>query len=171
LLHEEKCFAATILSGLGLDLAGTRMKIADVPTLWDIPHEEPRPFRVQPPQTVKIHDSDWDVEYIREAVGRCKEISWHWEKKTWQRRDVVVHSSDGHLSFDLTLAGDTANFQLVKKGWDHDLCAVCLWKLCESSEPNRTTGYTNGRDWLCTECFEKFFSGPDFFKSSYSDIT
>jgi hypothetical protein len=31
----------------------------------------------------------------------------------------------------------------------------------------RSQGYTNGREWLCTECYEKFSSRPDFFSSPY----
>jgi hypothetical protein len=39
------------------------------------------------------------------------------------------------------------------------------------TEKARRTGYTNGHDWLCTECYTKFWERPDFFSSSYSDIT
>ena len=33
------------------------------------------------------------------------------------------------------------------------------------------TGYTNGHAWLCTECYDKFWQRPDFFTSSFSEIT
>jgi hypothetical protein len=38
-------------------------------------------------------------------------------------------------------------------------------------DPEHATGYTNGRDWLCTECYQKFFERPDFFASTNQDIT
>ena len=83
----------------------------------------------------------------------------------------MIHRADGLVSFDLSLAKDAEQFQLVKNGWNHDLCAVCRWKLKESSDADRGIGYTNGRDWLCTECYEKFFSGPSSTGSAYADTT
>jgi len=29
----------------------------------------------------------------------------------------------------------------------------------------------NGREWLCLECYEKFWERPDFISGSYSEIT
>ena len=78
----------------------------------------------------------------------------------------------GAVSFDLTLAEDAANFELVKAGWKQDHCVICRWLFSESKDdPSHAEGYTNGREWLCTECYEKFWSRPDFFSSPYSDIT
>jgi hypothetical protein len=49
----------------------------------------------------------------------------------------------------------------------------CRWELFASQHDSddHGTGYTNGHDWLCTECWAKFWERPDFFSSSYSDIT
>ena len=85
---------------------------------------------------------------------------------------MVVERARGSLSFDLSLAADTANYELVKAGWKRDHCSICRWELFESKEDAaHGTGYTNGRDWLCTECYEKFLDHPDFFSSPYRDIT
>lgn len=83
----------------------------------------------------------------------------------------MIHSGNSHVSFDLSLAEDPTNFQLVKNGWKRDHCVICRWELAESSGDEHSTGYTNGRDWVCVECCEKFVSRPDFFSSPYSDIT
>jgi hypothetical protein len=85
----------------------------------------------------------------------------------------VIARKTGKVSFDLGLASDAANFDLVKGGWKKDHCLICRWELFESHhEPDdHGTGYTNGHDWLCTECWAKFWERPDFFSSSYSDIT
>ncbi len=51
-------------------------------------------------------------------------------------------------------------------------CNLCRWELFASKDaPDHATGYTNGRDWLCTECYDKFIARPDFFSSNYPDIT
>jgi hypothetical protein len=53
---------------------------------------------------------------------------------------------------------DPEKFELVKGGWREDHCAICWWKLCESDSAEHSEGYTNGQDWLCTECYERFVS-------------
>lgn len=35
-------------------------------------------------------------------------------------------------------------------------CVICRWQLQEGDDPERNTGYTNGCDWLCIECYERF---------------
>jgi hypothetical protein len=83
----------------------------------------------------------------------------------------VIHRVKARISFDLSLAKKPAEFQLVKGGWKKDHCAVCRWELCQSKDSEHSTGYTNGRDWLCCQCYEKFIARPDFFSSSHPEIT
>jgi hypothetical protein len=72
---------------------------------------------------------------------------------------VVARISDGSISRDLSLASDSANFRLVAGGWKKDECLICKWELFRSeNDPAHGIGYTNGREWLCTECYEKFFA-------------
>jgi hypothetical protein len=96
--------------------------------------------------------------------------NWHWRKAAWKPRDVVIHRKSGCVSFDLGLAADP-DFNLVKEGWKKDHCFICHWELFESQDADHGIGHTNGHDWLCTECYAKFWERPDFFLSSYSDIT
>jgi hypothetical protein len=58
----------------------------------------------------------------------------------------------------------------VQQGWKKDHCVVCRWELYEA-EDEHGTGYTNGRTWLCMECYERFVQRPDFFSSSQSEMT
>lgn len=129
-------------------------------------------FRVLSRETVEIHGSAWNVDYVRDAVQLCRAYNWHWHRKNWKPRDVVIHRKSGCVSFDLGLAADSADFTLVKDGWKKDHCFICRWELFESQDDaDHATGYTNGHDWLCTECYTKFWERPEFFSSSYSDIT
>ena len=98
--------------------------------------------------------------------------NWHWHKRPWTNLDIVVAENTGKVSFDLHLAADWENFELVKGGRKKDHCFICRWELFESQDDaDHGTGHTNGHDWLCTECYTKFWQRPDFFSSSYSDIT
>jgi len=85
---------------------------------------------------------------------------------------VVVEGTTGRLSFDLDLAANDRLFTLLQGGWTKDRCRICRWELFESKDqPEHGTGYTNGRDWVCNECNEKFLKGPDFFATAHPKIT
>jgi hypothetical protein len=165
LLREENCFAAEILRQHGLELDQLRQRLEEPVGVQPAPRR--RPLR----NTVQIHGSTWDADWVRDAAAKCREYSWHWQKQAWHPRDIVIHSGDSRVSFDLSLAEDPTNFQLVKNGWKRDHCVICRWELAESGGDEHSTGYTNGRDWVCVECYEKFVSRPDFFSSPYSDVT
>ena len=119
--------------------------------------------------TLEIHGTGRNADYVRDVVSLVRSYNYHWEKTAWRPRDIVIHHKNGAISFDLTLAEDHANFTLVKQGWTRDHCFICRWELYES-DGDHGTGYTNGRTWICVECCERFVLA-DFFSSSYSDIT
>jgi hypothetical protein len=173
LLREENCFAAQILRQYGAQLEKLRMEFAKFPEPWpqrsyQIPAKGFSPLGI----TLELHGAAWNADYVHDAVLRYRAHSWHWQKRAWQPRDIVIARKDGARSFDLALAEDSANFELVKSGWKKDHCLICRWELFEAKDdPAHGIGYTNGRDWLCTECHEKFFERPDFFSSTYPEIT
>jgi hypothetical protein len=119
---------------------------------------------------VEIHGIAWDADYIDAALKDCRASPWHWHKAPWTPRDIVTEAKTGRCSFDLTLVDGSGAFQLVKGGWNKDHCVICRWELYESQDEHGT-GYTNGRDWVCNECYDKFWQRPDFIAGSFSDIT
>ena len=175
LLREAEHPAAQLLRQRGADIAKLRAEISKLPTPWFSGKSHTAPAsggRRSTAGFVEIRGSRWDVDYVHDAVKRCREYNWHWQKGPWKARDIAVAVKDGTVSFDVDLAKDPAEFRLVKQGWKKDHCAICRWELFESEDhPEHSVGYTNGREWLCCECYEKFFAGNDFFSSSYSDLT
>lgn len=176
LLAEENTFAAKLLRDGGADPAQIREHYAqqsDVsrPLSFQRGSYKDLGFRFLSKETVEIHGARWNVDYVRDVVNLCRSYNWHWHKTQWKPRDVAIERKTGRVSFDLSLAKDPANFDLVKGGWKKDHCFVCRWELFQSDDPEHVTGYTNGHDWLCTECYTKFFQRQDFFSSAYSDIT
>jgi hypothetical protein len=106
----------------------------------------------------------YDVRDRRPALSHM--YSWHWDKRAWTNVDIVVAKKTGKVSFDLRLAEDSEHFELVKGGWKKDHCFICRWELFESqNDADHGTGYTNGHDWMCAECYAKFWEHPDFFSS------
>jgi ATP-dependent Clp protease ATP-binding subunit ClpA len=174
LLREKSCFAARLLTERGADLAHLRSRIEKLNLA---PVEPPRSYpirrrklRDEEAGSIEIHGSPRNIHHVHERVKHCRRYSW--TKQAWSALDVVIDRKTGKASFNLSLADDATNFELVKGGCKEGYCCICRWELFESEEDaDHGAGYTNGRDWLCNECYEKFWQRPDFFESSFSDIT
>ena len=182
LLRESGCLAEVLLKQYGVDLHNLREHITKTPTQVEAWTGHAATFKPEPREyksaviarTVEIHGGKHDAEYIRERVRACREFSWHWNTQNWMPRDLIIHRKTGAISFEADLIKQPDDFQLIKAGWKKDHCYICRWELFESvTEPAHGIAHTNGRDWVCTECFEKFLKGPDFFSSTseYSYIT
>lgn len=159
LVRERDSFAAALLLEQGLTLEELRTEIAKSPE-----HIQSA-FRTFPKlrQTgIEIHGFPMDAAYIREQVRACRNAHWHWRREIWKPRDLAIRK-DGKVSFDVSLAADTDNFELRKGGWKKDRCTICRWELHESDDPQHAVGYTNGREWVCMECHEKFLQESDYF--------
>jgi hypothetical protein len=175
-LMVEKEFASSqFLARFGVSLDSLRKKVearGDPPSaLPSVPihprfHQPPAP-----PNRIELHGVRWNLDQIRSAHARLCQSPWHWERRRWKSQDVVTTKDGKRFSFDMRLARrQSGEFVRSKGGWKKDRCAICTWDLFESDDPARSLGYTNGRDWVCTDCYEKFIAG-NFFGSPYTDIT
>lgn len=123
-------------------------------------------------EVTTIQGAQRALQAMLDAATRYRLQNAHWRKRSWTPLDAIVEKKTGKLSLDLTLAEDSVNFELLKGGWKKDHCGICRWELFESKDDvNHGTGYTNGRDWVCTACYERFWNRPDFIAGSYSEIT
>ena len=162
LLDEANSLAATLMREAGADVDRLRQKMASLP---DEPGPSQRfalPVRRPSEQMVKIHNMHLRADHVRDRVAYCQEYNWHWQKKAWATKDIVVNRQTGRFTLDIDLASHSSEFELGKDGWKLDHCVVCAWDLFECSDPVHSVGYTNGRDWLCSECYEKFVRGPGY---------
>jgi hypothetical protein len=178
LLREKDSLGANLLKERGLEIEKLREEVSKpsqwAQGFWPSPGRySASPTHLQMARnTVEIHGARWNADYIYDLVNKVREISWHWEQREWRPRDVVLHRVTRLLSFDTALAQSSKDFALVKHGWTKDHCIVCRWDLFQSKDaPDHSSGYTNGRDWLCTECYEKFIARNDFFSSNYPELT
>jgi hypothetical protein len=113
------------------------------------------PFPKRSSETIELHGVRWSADHVLPLVDELQQF--HWEKRPWIARDTLVHRSTGQVAFFSTQPFDRAAFHLVHGGWTCDRCLICRWELFESpDDPQHGMGYTNGRDWLCLECGEKF---------------
>jgi hypothetical protein len=169
LLREQGCFAPAILRERGLTQDQLRVRFSELSPREVIR----RPIRQPAVEfTVSIHGKPRSADRIQERVGILRQLRWYWHKRPWKAQDAVLHRASGAVSLDLSLAADTENFDLQRGGLQKGRCFICEWELSESgTELERKTAYTNGRDWVCTECHDKILQGPEYFSTSHSEIT
>lgn len=166
LLREKDSFASGILRGQGASLEKLREHYART-----LSPEGSNPPRLRTDLPILIHGLQCKSGTIGKRVRVLRQSNWYWQKKMWKARDVAVHK-DGKLSFDMSLAADPEKFNLRRASWRIDHCTICEWELFETEDkPEHGAGYTNGRDWVCSECYDKFLSGPDYFATAYPEIT
>jgi hypothetical protein len=171
LMRDDKFASAESLSQLGAHLESLRKRVEALGEQRG--YAEVRPpivchRTVTGPEVIAIHGLKRNVEELRRDVSSLR--GCYWKRKPWKPRNVVMKKDGKNISFDLTLAKKSSEFVLVKGGWKRDRCAVCGWDLFESKDATHGTGFTNGRDWICTECHHRFIDN-DFFSPTYSDLT
>ena len=173
LLRESDCFAAQLLRERGADLSTLREHIRKQISWQPEVRDYSRGGLLSgKPLFIEIHGIPRPSEQILEIVRRVQKLNWHWQKRNWAARDIVLDRKSGKISFDLSLAADAEKFELVKGGWKKDGCAICQWELFESKDDSdHASGYTNGHDWVCNECYDKFWQRREFIGGSYSEIT
>lgn len=174
LLREKGGFAAELLEPLGIKLEQVRTNF-EATNAYNtsegvLSSRYGPPHRIASSETVEIHGTKRNADYVRDVVSMVRLYNWYWHKAAWKPRDIVIRRKDGMFSFELSLAEDSANFTLVENGWTKDHCFVCRWELFEAADEHGT-GYTNGRSWLCVECYERFVQRRDFFSSSQPEMT
>lgn len=160
-----------LLLELGADLEKQRAEFSQEALAARIASvtEQVRKPSIASVETIEIHGSKHNADYIHDVVSTIRSYNWHWHKTAFKPRDIAIDRETGKFSFDVSLTDDAKNFELVKNGWKKDHCFVCRWELHESDDEHGT-GYTNGRSWLCRECCELFVQ-KDFFSSSQSEMT
>jgi Clp amino terminal domain, pathogenicity island component len=172
LVREKKFASAELLSPFGAELASFRKKVEALgePSAFLRPRPPITYHRaVTGPEVIAIRGAKRNVEDLHREVNRLREF--YWEQNSWKPRDIVTKKDGKTFSLDLSLAERLPEeFVLGPGGWKKDYCAICRCELFESEDVSHGTGFTNGRDWLCTECHQRFIAG-NFFASPYSDIT
>lgn len=146
LMRETDGLASQILTSVGLTLEQARMKIAD----WS----PERDVLAKPPiEIVQVHGRPFPLLRIE---GKVKDlVQFKWLQRDWKPLDVVVDNKDGAVCFDLELRDDS-RYKFVPGGWPKEPCAICGWELSAQGGPEHSEAFTNGRQWLCAECYHGF---------------
>ncbi len=153
LLRERNCLAAQMLNECGISLEQARAKITA-----DSTGEHVATTTTGVDEVVQIHGAPYPAGYFRGLVNRF--VRFARQKQGWKPRDILVEKQTGRVMFYAGQGFDPVKFEVRQGGWKRDHCAVCNWPLYESDDPEHGVAYTNGRDWVCRECHDKFFVPP-----------
>ena len=163
LLREKASLAAQLLNEEGVVLERARENIGE----WQRPRLGlgwlQSKFGIsgkggKDPNVVEIHGQSLDFGYVQAQVRVLSKFAWR--KREWKPVDVLVESETDRIFFDVSLRDDP-RFKHVAGGWPQDWCSICNWELNADGGAEHSSGYTNGRQWLCVECYEKFFTSSD----------
>jgi hypothetical protein len=149
LLREKKSFAAQLLNEEGVLLERSREKIAE----WQKKYAGDEVHGIE--EIVHLHGEAWDLSNIEERVQDL--VKFAWRRREWIPLDVLIDSETGHVCFDVEPPHES-NFRLVSGGWPRERCLICRWELNADGGEDHSVGYTNGRSWVCAECYEQFLS-------------
>jgi ATP-dependent Clp protease ATP-binding subunit ClpA len=148
LLREKDSFAALLLNEEGVFVDRARENITESQRKHGIAKE------TEGTETIEIHGQSWNLGDVRAQMTTLSKYAWR--KREWKPLDILVESGTNGVFFDVTVQNDP-RFKRVAAGWLRDWCLICNWELNADGGDEHSSGYTNGRQWLCVECFEKFF--------------
>jgi hypothetical protein len=94
-----------------------------------------------------------------EQIDIIQNENFVWNKQRFKATDGYwVKSKDARILGKVEDGKDLPEGAVIEKQrWDHEHCRMCWEKIAEF-EGCQHEGYTNGRDWLCESCFNKYLS-------------
>lgn len=107
-------------------------------------------------------DKNYIIEswWIPSQIDLVKDKSRIWTKREFKTTSGFWSEKDGGK-----LLGKTSSHEAMLRGavvddtaWDHEHCELCFETISDK-EGYQKEGYTDGKEWLCTECYNKYI-GP-----------
>ena len=105
---------------------------------------------MSPQDPVETWWTDWQLALVEDR-------SRLWRQEAFQPHDGLAHSADGTRLMRKRPPGEppAPNEAIVEAGWDHEHCALC-WEKIATYEGCQHTGMTDGNDWLCITCYQRY---------------
>jgi hypothetical protein len=148
LLREEDGLAGQLLTDAGLNLQSLRLEISHSPADVEGITQRPRSMSM-----IEIHGKPFPVAAVNNWADKFRQFAWI--RRDWKPIDVLVDGQEGGICFDLAVQDDP-RYKFVSGGWTKEPCVICGWELSAEGGPEHTEAFTNGRQWLCAECYHRF---------------
>ena len=147
MLREKGSCAADPLSSHGVTLDSARGVVVERGKKVEGDEEDT--------ELVQIHGETRNRDELQ-TKGRALS-RFAWRQRQWKPLDILAEKTTGRIFFDLALKDDP-QFELRPGGSLQANCEICGWELNTTGGPEHASGYTNGRDWICQECYSNFLS-------------
>src|SRR4051812_34201613 len=102
----------------------------------------------------KPPNEEW---WTPQQIVLVEDRSRGWRLTSFEVSNAVALESDNQTAVGKREPNDgiATAARIVPGGWDHEHCALCWRKisLLAGADPS---GYTDGQDWVCGGCYEKF---------------
>lgn len=100
---------------------------------------------------------DWWMPDQKELV---EDSSRNWDKRLFKTSSGFwIQVEGGKLMSKLSDQDELPpNSVINETGWDHEHCELCFQKI-SGYEGDQPLGYTDGKEWVCIDCFDKYI-GP-----------
>src|SRR5688572_3129051 len=97
---------------------------------------------------------DWMMDGQRKLI---EDESIVWQRKTFKNADGYwIRVDNGNMLGKVSDNPELPpNVMIEKNAWDHEHCSLC-WQTISEKVDFQHEGYTNGKDWLCIECYNKY---------------
>jgi len=105
-------------------------------------------------KTITIRGEKWDVEYVQSMLHGMQ--PGEFQRTAWTRRDALVAKDGSRATIYTGQPFDSSNMTIKHDYWDHDHCEVCNWLFIDTEGVEHSSGYFNGYNWLCDECYRLF---------------
>lgn len=153
LLREKEGLAAELLTESGIDIQSLRLEVSSSPVAVEGVTPYPRSTSM-----VEIHGKPFPLGLITSWAEKFRQFAW--ARRNWKPIDVMVDNEQGGICFDLAVKDDP-RYKFVPGGWTKEPCVICGWELTAEGGPEHSEAFTNGRQWLCAECYHRFVAKTD----------
>jgi hypothetical protein len=118
---------------------------------------------------IKLKNGNIEINHIREIIQEIEKENFTF--KNWFPRPGLKEKNTDFVSrLYIGQSYDKNHFDLVENGWINDHCEICFETLDEEkNEYVETSGYFDGRDWICKTCFEELVLAENL-ESKLNDI-
>ncbi|MDY6856814.1 MAG: hypothetical protein SWO11_19330, partial [Thermodesulfobacteriota bacterium] len=100
---------------------------------------------------------DFISQWTPNQLALAQDDSHEWHKRTFTPKDMITFKLEdgGVIARAIEEGDDTTQNNIVKDSWDHEHCELC-WETISSYEGYQNVAYTDGKNWLCQNCYERY---------------
>jgi hypothetical protein len=102
----------------------------------------------------RMEDQTTDASWTPRQRALVEDHSRIWRHARFQPSGAVEVTTGGTRFARKAEPGEAATPGL-EVGWDHEHCALC-WRKLSAYPEHEHEGFTDGEEWICGECFERY---------------